>query len=430
MQGHFFKIVLLLFISYPLTGIASHCVVSGIAIVPGPWESTSQKISLTLQSQDSSGALCHVAETLRFSLQSSVNSNITGQTGNSLQYFISTNTANRNFYFDNLSGAPFVLNASAGYGSAESFAPRFTTSYSNNEGQASTTETANNEVAQNNPITLNENGTSLLQPESLNASAHFSASSISKRKSNTNISVTAGRDRIGSVGSPLEFRAESDISKTKNSYYVWNFGDGSEGYGEVVTHVYEYPGDYAVILNFKYGDSENISRLNVRIFEPNIKIIDADFEKIILKNNGSNEISLFGKVLLVGDSYFVFPKDTILKPNAEVTFSSKKTGLTPSSKNEVFLFSYGDTERAKMNAKILEEKEKRIKKIKFELEQLKEKINSKDKKVSQQSEKLILNEVFYSPNNDYLVNEISNTKPKVEQHGLFRKIKNFFMMSK
>src|SRR3989344_5964448 len=73
------------------------------------------------------------------------------------------------------------------------------------------------------------------------SSSLYGAVSLSSLKTLPGFEVSAGRDRLGVAGSPLEFEVETNLEYKNNSVFVWNFGDGSEGVGDVVSHTYLYP---------------------------------------------------------------------------------------------------------------------------------------------------------------------------------------------
>jgi hypothetical protein len=50
-------------------------------------------------------------------------------------------------------------------------------------------------------------------------------------------------------GNAVVFQAESNVPVNG---YIWSFGDGTEGYGEVVTHLFEPPGPFTVCLSAWY----------------------------------------------------------------------------------------------------------------------------------------------------------------------------------
>lgn len=329
---------------------ASHCTVSQIAIIEGSWENTSTKTSYTLQAQDSSGASCHLAQTLRFSLESTGAGSFTTQSGGSLSMFISSNTANRNFYYDG-HPASYTITAKAGYGSADSWTVSFTDTHTIGSSSTSTTSESS---------TTTSSQTSPSSNESSGSSVHYNATSLSNKKPEQASSVSAGRNRLGAVGSPLEFRAETDYAYTNSTIFKWNFGDGYQDVGPVVSHTYEYPGEYTAVLNAVLPEGQAVSRVNVKIIEPKIRVTVASSERIEIKNDSDNETSLFGRALSVGNKFFAFPVDSIVKAKGQVSFSSKVTGLEPHSANDVSLIVVGGTEQAKLGDKVKEEKIKQI----------------------------------------------------------------------
>lgn len=366
-----FAIALLL---APSFAAASHCTVSQIAVIAGSWENTSTKTSLTLQAQDGSGVSCHTAQTLRFSLTSSVSGSFTGQSGNALQLFISTNTANRNFYYD---GHPvdnnYILTAKAGYGAADSWTELFSTTYNGGGSSDSSSSTATtSEETQSVAVSSSSDSGS---------SVHYNATSMSNKKPEMASSISAGRDRLGSVASPLEFRAETNFQYTKSSIFKWNFGDGSEGAGPVLSHAYEYPGEYVVVLNVSLPEGQAVSRVNVKVIEPNIVVTTATPERIEVRNNSKYEVSLFGRVLAVGDKSFAFPQDTIIKPGQSISFSSKITGLLPAAISDTLVFAVGVTENAKLSTEIEKRKKELVASIQNQIVSLERQIASKTEPV-------------------------------------------------
>lgn len=191
-------------------------------------------------------------------------------------------------------------------------------------------------------------------------STHYSAVPLSPKAPEELVSLSAGRDRLGAVGSPLEFKVETTLPRARNTNFKWNFGDGTEAYGEGVEHAYEYAGDYVVVLNTSTLSSTAVSRTNVRIIAPEITVTQADPEKIEVKNSATEEVNLFGRALWVGDKTFLFPQDTIVKAGQGIAFSSHATGLSPKNPNEVLLIVVGVVEQTQIEAKIEEQKLARV----------------------------------------------------------------------
>ena len=213
------------------------------------------------------------------------------------------------------------------------------------------------------------------RPSSSASSVHYGATSVSTLKVSPGLEVNAGRDRLGTVGSPLEFKAETNIEYTKNSIFVWNFGDGSEGVGNAVNHTYMYPGDYALVLKVSEPGSKAVSRVNVKITDPKLVIAHASTERIEIINNSKSEANLFGRALVVGDKVFNFPKDTIIKAGQKISFSANATGLYPKSSHDVMILILGEKTRpADIVAKIEKQKLEQIAAINTELTGLQNKL--------------------------------------------------------
>ena len=422
MLGRIYKTLFLLLISWPQILLADHCTVSQIAIVPGSWENTSTKTSFILQTQDSSGTSCHVTQTLRFSLESTITGSFTGQTGNALQFFISSNTANRNFYYDGHTSASYTLTARAGYGAADSWTTQFSTTYNSGTssgGSASSTPETPSSVTS--------------QVSNSGSSVHYNATSLSNKKPETASTVSAGRDRLGAVGSPIEFRAESNLSYTKSSLFRWNFGDGTEGAGEVVTHSYEYPGEYTVVLNAALPEGQAVSRIAVKVIDPHITIVSATPERIEVRNNSKQEVSLYGRILASGGNVFAFPLDTIIKPGQSLYFSSKVTELYPTNTAGVMLHVVGNTEQNKLPQKVLEENYKHLSHVEQELGELEAElalIDSKRVRVVSPKPQIVRHATSSEPiaSEDVRKEEIKTAV--AVKSGWFEIIKKFFLRTK
>ena len=158
-------------------------------------------------------------------------------------------------------------------------------------------------------------------------STHYSSSPATSSTSELNISVSAGRERLSSVKSPIEFKAETNLLDSRENSFRWNFGDGGLSYGKLVTHAYEYPGEYVVVLNASTPKGNFVSRTKVTIIEPEVSIVYADSEKVQLKNDSTYEINLYGKALVAGEETYIFPPDTILSAKQTLFLSSAVTGL-------------------------------------------------------------------------------------------------------
>lgn len=219
-----------------------------------------------------------------------------------------------------------------------------------------------------------ENSTS--ESTSNTSSVHYGSTPISNVDKRVDVYVSAGRNRAGTVGSPMEFMAETDFDYTKSSIFSWNFGDGSTGSGNIITHTYDYPGEYTVILTVVSPQGQAVSRVDVKITDPALEITLASPQRIELKNNSKEEVNLYGRALWSGNKAFLFPKDTIIKAGQKISFGSKVTGLSPNTVNDVQSIVIGDTEQPKIGQRIAEEKMNKIADLQNQLALLKQQMAS------------------------------------------------------
>ena len=220
------------------------------------------------------------------------------------------------------------------------------------------TATTTEETEDSGTATTTPSDTSLTSSAS---SVHFSSTGLSIKKPETPLTLSAGRDRLGAVGSPLEFKAETNFTYLRNGEFKWNFGDGAEARGDMATHTYEYPGEYVVVLNTSFPEGVAVARTNVKVIEPSLAITFANSERIEVRNSSLEEVSLFGRVLWSTGKAFVFPQDTIIRAGQSISFSSRVTGLNPNTASDVTLLVVGDTEQPHMGQRIEAEREARIK---------------------------------------------------------------------
>ncbi len=143
------------------------------------------------------------------------------------------------------------------------------------------------------------------------------------------------------MGAPVQFKAETELND-KTSDFEWSFGDGSTDRGITVSHSYQFPGEYIVVLNTASVDGLATSRLKVRVLADQLEVVSANAEKIEIINHSPYEVNLFGRVLVLGERHFTLPKDLIVGAGQKVALPSGVTHLTPSQVGEVALVVVGD----------------------------------------------------------------------------------------
>ena len=109
--------------------------------------------------------------------------------------------------------------------------------------------------------------------------------------------------------------------------YAWNFGDTYTDGGKKPTHTFLYPGEYVVFVEGKFGERIVRARQEVTVLPVSLKVTVTPAGDVQITNDAPTEIDL-GGFTLQGDSRFVFPGNTFLKPRTTLTFSGSRVGLT------------------------------------------------------------------------------------------------------
>lgn len=171
-------------------------------------------------------------------------------------------------------------------------------------------------------------------------STHYEQESLSNyTESVSAFKVSAGRERVTYVGSPVSFESKYKDSvevKSKKIDCTWSFGDGSSSREEDVIHVYKYPGEYNVVLNAKLEEVDSIARTKVKVLTPSLLLsIKPDGATEVL-NKGTDEINLYRWKIQSGNQAYAFPLDTIISAGKSVTFPAEYLKISTAG-NEIIL---------------------------------------------------------------------------------------------
>ena len=129
--------------------------------------------------------------------------------------------------------------------------------------------------------------------------------------------IGAGRDRLVLINVPILFNATLSKPEAKPSF-AWNLGDFTVRTGRKVTHTYEYPGTYQVVLEARNRDHTAISRTEVTVLAPDIEIVQAT-TTLAFTNRLSDEVNIGGfRLNFMGGSRRV-PENTIIDAGATLT---------------------------------------------------------------------------------------------------------------
>ena len=164
-------------------------------------------------------------------------------------------------------------------------------------------------------------------------SAHSNPAPATVAPREYGIVADAGRDRLGTPETPIVFHGrviDKNGVRLSGASYRWTFGDGLSAQGDVVTHFYEYPGVYNVVLNARYSDIDAVGRSRVRVvpLEIGLHILNQEGSPAaVIENYSTYEVN-FGDWELVSDGKtFSFPIDTIIDPKSSLTLSLESAGI-------------------------------------------------------------------------------------------------------
>ncbi|MEK7635142.1 MAG: PKD domain-containing protein [Patescibacteria group bacterium] len=293
--------------------------------------------AITIQTQDLGGNSFQTPETLDIQyISTSATGEFLGSTGNPATTYMSKNTANKTFYYKDVTEGVFTITINV---------RGRDTGVELNTSQQVTVSSGTPQSSQNPQGEVL--GTS--SETSLSGSSSSSGGGNTTRVSslNSQLDIQAGNDRATTPGSPIWFQATIKKNTTGLSPDLsWSFGDGHVGTGPLVSHEYKYPGDYAVVLSSRAGDMFSVSRLKVKVAKSNISVVDKG-EYLEIVNNGSSEINLFNWKIENQGKGFVFQPNTIILPHSSIKLdkslltmkgfdNSMGTSLKNCLKEEVF----------------------------------------------------------------------------------------------
>lgn len=144
------------------------------------------------------------------------------------------------------------------------------------------------------------------------------------------VKTDAGRERYVTTNSPVLFSGRLQVNgkEVKNGKYNWTFGDGFNGVGREVNHIFLFPGEYNVVLNSVIEGTKAVSRTKVIVTDPKVIISHVSYDEgfVEVKNSSTKEVNI-GNWQLIAESgserkKHVFPEDTILNAGMTIKFPS------------------------------------------------------------------------------------------------------------
>ena len=306
--------------------------------------------TISVQTQNSAGTSEELDETGDLYLSSSLGGEFSSNSTNWTpvdKITMSKGSANRNFYFKSLTSEKNTITARlVGRTSSKE--------WSATQDFNALDNSTNNSTSSNNVTPTGTSNQTITTTRTVYVSARSSAEDLSNYEENNDFEVSAGRERMATVGSILEFNAKYTVLKNNPSIpsFRWSYGDGTSAVGKDVKHFYKNPGEYQVVLNSSLGELFSVSRTVVKVTTPDISLsaqINGDLEVF---NKGKTEINIGGWSLKDGQNTYIFPEDTIIGVNKKVILSKEDIKIDSNVSDRINLNNSANREVSFINNSI------------------------------------------------------------------------------
>jgi hypothetical protein len=107
----------------------------------------------------------------------------------------------------------------------------------------------------------------------------------------------------------------------------WNFGDLATAHGKAVTHRFQYPGEYVIVVHGQYKDYEAYARKTITVLPTSFSITTNAVGDIQVHNDAPYEVDASLYKVVAGGT-LTFPKGTIILPKATITIAKEKLQYT------------------------------------------------------------------------------------------------------
>ncbi|HRY31009.1 MAG TPA: lamin tail domain-containing protein [Candidatus Paceibacterota bacterium] len=173
----------------------------------------------------------------------------------------------------------------------------------------------------------NDSGSST---ETGSGSSHESQTDLSNYKPTIKLKISAGRERLASVNSPIKLELIHNQEENTKVKARWSMGDGHEVGGRKISYIFDRAGEYNIVVNAKFRKDLAVARTKIYVSDPDVKVELSDSGKgvdLLLKNNDGKEVNIGGYEIKQGGKSFVMADDTILSSGQILALSQATTGL-------------------------------------------------------------------------------------------------------
>jgi competence ComEA-like helix-hairpin-helix protein len=158
------------------------------------------------------------------------------------------------------------------------------------------------------------------------------------------LSVEGGSDRVVVVDAEVTFTARAYMNKKelqKGTNISWNFGDGSAGRGALISHQFEHPGRYAVIVTAVSDGQSASDRIIITAEDAQLSLYVLEDGAVEIINNATRDIELSEWQIHSGGSRFFFPRNTFVLGEQSLRISPATLGFAALTIAEL-LYPSGD----------------------------------------------------------------------------------------
>ncbi len=242
------------------------------------------------------------------------------ESGNPISATINSNWTSRTFYYKDSSEGTFIISA----------------------GVEGTSLEAEQKISVTSGAVLGASTEVSSGSVSASTNKSFSVAGSIYEPSNSDLQIDIVGESSLPLGSVGYFRAAIKKNTGKGKVDLnWSFGDGYVGDGVSTEHTYKYAGKYAVVLRARSGEARSMSRFDVEVLKPDLRVAETP-EYIEIYNDSSKEIDLFRWKLTQGYLSFIFQPYTILLPRSSLKVERGLLNLKSSRYYELALFDAND----------------------------------------------------------------------------------------
>jgi hypothetical protein len=112
--------------------------------------------------------------------------------------------------------------------------------------------------------------------------------------------INVSRSNLGYINDEIIFDgSESYDEDGEIIEYHWNFGDGTNGYGEIITHSYTSPGNYTITLTIKDDDQDCSTYTQI------VTIVQSSGQNIDINGASDFELELPLQFVIIAEAAFI-----------------------------------------------------------------------------------------------------------------------------